>query len=77
MTFNSHLSSKVDWCVEHELSAYNEFTFRDTHSAITRLTVITSFPKNAREPFPFHDVEELLNEIARLGASGFKKACVF
>ena len=54
ITFNSDLSSKVGWCVEHELNFHDLFTFCNTHSAISWLIVITSFPKNARQRFSFH-----------------------
>ena len=56
ITFNSELSSKVGWCVEHELNFHDLFTFCDTHLGISWLIVITCFlfPKNARERFSFH-----------------------
>ena len=70
-TFNSHLSSRVDVLNTNWTSM---LCLLSMHSAFSRLTFITSFPKNTRERFSFCDVEELLNENARLEASVFQKS---
>ena len=65
------------WCVDQGLKFCHLFSFCDKHFVFSRLTVITSFPKNARDRSSLHNVEKVLNENACLGARAFRKNTCF
>ena len=65
------------WCVDQGFKFCHLFSFCDKHFVFSRLTVITSFPKNARDRSSLHNVEKVLNENACLGARAFRKNTCF